>query len=314
MNNKDFYNSPDGIVSLLILVDNGLFGAGLSHIKISKEVRDISLKEAVEDYEKLKITDYTDYSNIGNKAMDYFFFKHRLETKAKKGLSFFDWLKTNPLNKRHNKQLYEYNLKTRTHYQSLFYTYRLYQGSITAFKPLTAKKLYQKFNPKTVLDFSAGWGGRCLGAMVLDINYIGFDTNTNLKSAYKNMIKSYPSKSDVNIIFQDSSKADFSKYDYDMVFTSPPYFFVVKPTEVYQNMPVYKDREEYYNKFLFPVITNSYKNLKKGGVYALNIPIDMYQDVKKILGSSKQKIPLRVKDRFNKKENAYKEYIYVWMK
>ena len=77
MNNKDFYNSPEGIVALQILVANGLFGAGLNHIKIGKEIKDISLKEAIEDYNKLKNGDYKIGSTIGSKAMDYFFFKHR---------------------------------------------------------------------------------------------------------------------------------------------------------------------------------------------------------------------------------------------
>ena len=314
MNNKDFYNSPEGIVALQILVADGLFGAGLSHIKISKEIKDISLKEAVEDYNKLKNGDYKIGSTIGNKAMDYFFFKHRLETKAKTGQSFFDWLKTSPLDKKYNKKLYDYNLGPKGHWSALYDVFRLYQSTINAFKPIIAKDIYKKFKPKTILDFSAGWGGRCLGAMVLDINYIGFDTNTSLIPAYKNMIKTYPHNSDIKIIFKDSSKVDYSKYDYDMVFTSPPYYMKTKPTEGYENMPVYKDRNEFNENFLFPVIINTYKNLKKGGVYALNIPIDMYEDVKTVLGSTKKKIPLAITNRYSGKTPVYKEYIYVWMK
>ena len=79
-------------------------------------------------------------------------------------------------------------------------------------------------------------------------------------------------------------------------------------------MPVYKDRNDFYEKFLFPVIINSYKNLKKGGVFALNISIDMYEDVKTILGSTEIMIPLAITNRYSGKTPVYKEYIYVWMK
>ena len=292
MNNKDYSN----------------------HEFISKEIKNISLENAVKDFERLKKGNYKTSSYIGNKSMDYFFFSHRLEIRTKKGKSFFEWLETKPLDKAYNKKLYDYNLISKSHWGSLYHVYAFYQGSISAFKPIIAKELYAKFKPKKILDFCAGWGGRCLGAMVLDIDYIGFDTNISLMSAYENMIKTYPHNSDIKIIFKDSSKVDFSEYEYDMVLTSPPYFSVVKPTEVYKHMPVYKDRNDFYEKFLFPVIINSYKNLKKGGVFALNISIDMYEGVKTILGSTEIMIPLAITNRYSGKTPVYKEYIYVWMK
>ena len=39
-----------------------------------------------------------------------------------------------------------------------------------------------------MLDPTAGWGGRMLGAWALGIDYTGVDTNTNMKIAYDNMM------------------------------------------------------------------------------------------------------------------------------
>ena len=78
-------------------------------------------------------------------------------------------------------------------------------------------------------------------------------------------------------VHRDSSKVDYSKYDYDMVFTSPPYYMLEK----YENMPQYESNEDFNEKFLYPVIKNSYKYLKPNGHYILNIPISMYDDLKK---------------------------------
>jgi len=298
------------------MLQHTLEGAGMK--SVADRIKTITPDEALADYEALRAQKkgkINTRSNVGNKAMDIYFFKHRLATKAKGGQSFYEWIKGTPLSTPSAKRLYEYN---KAHGKSptvaLYDVFRLYKGSINAFKPLIARDLYLKYSPETVLDFSAGWGGRCLGAMSADINYIGFDTNKNLRSAYASMIKAYPHDCDVQIHFQDSSKVDYSKYTYDMVFTSPPYFQKTKPTEKYEGMPHYATREEFNEKFFFPVVENTYKHLQRGGHYALNIPQDMYADVKKVLGACSKKYPLQIQKRFAGKEGGYKEFIYVWNK
>lgn len=288
------------------------------HHDICKEIRNITPEKALKDFYKLKDGNFKLTSIIGNTAIDYFFLNHRLETKCKLGINYFDWIETKPLEFKYKKKLYDFIIerqKYKNHYQALYDVFKLYCGYINAFKPIIAKDLYNKYKPKTILDFSAGWGGRCLGAMVLDINYIGFDTNINLKTAYENMIKTYPSKSDVKMYYEDSSKVDYSKFEYDMVFTSPPYFMKSKkrPIEEYEFMPKYNDHIEFNNKFLFPVIKNTYDNLKINGVYAINVRIDTYEDIKKILGVCDHQIPL-IQTRKTIKHHDYNEYIYIWIK
>ena len=146
--------------------------------------------------------------------------------------------------------------------------------------------------------------------MSLNKNYIGFDTNKNLREAYNGIMTTYPYSSTVSIDFTDSSTVDYSQYEYDMVFTSPPYYRNNKLIEQYDNMPSYRTRQDFYDKFLIPVIKNTYKHLKDGGVFALNINVGMYDDLLHILGECNEKIPLTLSDR----KNNYNEYIYVWKK
>jgi hypothetical protein len=302
------------------LVEN-LIGAGLS--SLAKQIKNITKQEAIDDYDKLREVDCKDINQrslVGNKAMDYFFLSHRLRTKGNKGISFAEWLKTDLVNKPYNKKLTAEGLRRGQNLaQARYKAFRLYYGSINAFKPLIARNLYCIYDPKTILDFSAGWGGRCLGAMSLDKNYIGYDTNKTLIPAYKGMKALYPTKGKIEIHFQDSSKADFSKHTYDMVFTSPPYFQKTRPTEKYEKMPEYENREDFNERFLYPVIRNAYKHLSHGGFFCLNIPSDMYDDVKTVLGGADRKIPLvialrkpRTSDKVGKIN--YTEFIYVWKK
>jgi hypothetical protein len=303
-----------------ILIEH-LVGAGLSGL--ASELRDISKEDAIDDYEKLRDTPcnkINQNSLVGNKAMDYFFFANRLRTKGIRGISFPEWLKTDEYKKPYYQRLIKKSMESgNSLIKAKYAAFRLYSGSgtISAFKPIIARSLYCRYDPTTILDFSAGWGGRCLAAMSLDKNYIGFDTNKTLRPAYAGMKKLYPTKGDIRIEFRDSSKVDYSKYDYDMVFTSPPYFKKTKPTEKYEQMPEYSDRDDFNERFLFPVVRNTYKNLKSGGVYCLNIPMDMYEDVKTVLGATREKIPLVLRPRGKTAKNFggdYKEFIYVWRK
>ena len=57
-------------------------------------------------------------------------------------------------------------------------------------------EIYSKYNPTTILDFCAGWGGAAVAACALNIShYIGIEINTNLKEPYEKMNKYLKTKS-----------------------------------------------------------------------------------------------------------------------
>ena len=295
---------------------------------VAAAIKDIPLSKARADFAALKAVpcpDINQAAKVGNAAMDHYFFRHRLAAKTKRDISYYDWIKTDWKRNEAELRLYKFNLaQGKTPEKARYGVFRLYYGAIHGFKPLVAKWMYCTYKPHTaVLDFSAGWGGRCLGAMALGIPYIGVDTNKDLRPAYERMAKELNSdEPKVTMRFQDAAATDFSRFKYDMVFTSPPYFKTVRPIEGYAHMPDYKDRADFNARFLFPVVRSTYAHLSRGGTYALNIPDDMYDEIRAagILPSRlHKKHRLFLQPRFakgnpNHPDVQYKEHIYVWKK
>lgn len=78
--------------------------------------------------------------------------------------------------------------RTGTLANRIFEAFRFNQA-VVFFKPSVAKMIYKKFEATHVLDPTAGWGGRMLGAHALGIHYTGIDTNTSLQPAYQGMME-----------------------------------------------------------------------------------------------------------------------------
>lgn len=294
---------------------------------VAAAIKDITLQQARDDFAALKAvpcSEINQAAKIGNAVMDHYFFKHRLAAKTKRAISYYEWIKTDWKRNESEYRFYKFNLaQGKTPDKARYAVFRLYYGAIHGFKSLIAKWMYCTYQPRTaVLDFSAGWGGRCLGAMALGIPYIGIDTNTDLRPAYERMVKELDSDSKVTMRFQDAAATDFSKFKYDMVFTSPPYFKTVRPIEGYAHMPHYADRADFNARFLFPVVRKTYAHLSRGGTYALNIPDDMYDEIKAagiLPPRLHAKHRLFIQPRFakgnpNHPDVQYKEHIYVWKK
>jgi hypothetical protein len=189
---------------------------------------------------------------------------------------------------------------------------------------MTAKWAYCKLGARVgILDFSAGWGGRALAAASLGIPYIGFDANVRLESAYRRMIDMIHEVSptaSIRLEFRPSETVDFSRYRYDLVFTSPPYFML----EEYEKMPAYAGKANFLARFFVPVVSACWKHLLPGGAMALNMPAEMYEAVRGVLPplSGTLSLPLPNRHPTNAKkgqalgaeDEERHELIYVWRK
>ena len=305
---------------------------GTTKHAVAAAIKDISLDHARSDFAELSAVpcpDINQAAKVGNAVMDHYFFKHRLAAKTKRAISYYDWIKTNWKRNESEHHFYKFNLaQGKTPEKARYAVFRLYYGAIHGFKPLIAKWMYCTYKPtRAVLDFSSGWGGRCLGAMALGIPYIGIDTNVDLRPVYERMVRELSgpnanANANVAMRFQDAATVDFSKFRYDMVFTSPPYFKTVRPIEGYAHMPHYADRADFNARFLFPVIRSTYAHMARGGAYALNIPDDMFDEIKAagiLPARLHAKHRLFLQPRFAKgnpkhADVQYKEHIYVWKK
>jgi tRNA1(Val) A37 N6-methylase TrmN6 len=296
-------------------------------MELAKQLRPITKEEALNSYKSLLSLDckiHPKGKRDGLKALDYFFLPHRLRAQTKHHLSFYNamhdptrvefldslvrrWQKTYKTDKQRMVARYE--------------AFQLYYGTINQFRPALAKWLYCYLGARVgILDFSAGWGGRAIAAMSLGIPYVGVDANTKLEPSYRRMIATYNPDAKISLFFQPSESVDFSKFNYDTIFTSPPYFMLEK----YETMPVYKDKADFLDRFFRPVVMGAWKYLRKGGKMALNMPMEMYEAIREDLPPLHEKIVMSLPSRHpaaaakgvdvaaNKSPRG--EFIFVWHK
>ena len=225
----------------------------------------------------------------GNPFLYHYQFKNLLNCKRENGKTIYDIWNDKAEWDKLIEQTKLRNRGGRTAAGNVFECFRINLGSVVMFKSTTAKYLYQKYRAKSVLDPTAGWGGRMLGAWALDIDYTGIDTNTELKPAYDKMIEFLDKEntfdsnlfeaenSKLQMIWQSCLDVDFSKIDYDFVLTSPPYINL----ELYEHMEPWQSDEAFYKEFFIPLWQKCVDNIKQGGHVAFNISPKMYEDALK---------------------------------
>jgi hypothetical protein len=254
--------------------------------------KNITTAELRKDLTNLKKFDASKNANnfAGNPFLYHFQFKNLLKCRRKDGKTIYDiaqdsdaWDKLIDSTKKRNRG-------GRTAAGNVFECFRINLGSVVMFKAITAKYLYKKYNAKSVLDPTAGWGGRMLGAWALDIDYTGIDTNIEMIPAYNNMIAFLDAEtklakelfdikdaSKLKMIWSSCLDVDFSKLDYDFVLTSPPYVNL----EIYEHMKEWNTDEAFYKGFFIPLWEKCCRHIKPGGHVAFNISPKMYEDAVK---------------------------------
>ena len=289
---------------------------------ISQKIKPITLEKASQDFANLQkigmnAANTSPRCRIGNDCVDCFTFVERLNTKGKYNANFYDFLQN--VEKFKKKKFIQTMLiyydavknknKTKNEYVVYKEVYNICISAINLFRPLVAMEIYARFKPTAVLDFSCGWGGRLMGACALNVpKYIGIDINKNLEPCYKKMCDFLQNKTntETTMYFQDALTMDYSSLEYDMVFTSPPYFFL----EQYSHNKSYNNsKTEMKTKFYQPLFKKTFESLKKGGVYCLNVNQEIYTNIcVGLFGKADEEIPLKK----SKRQNEYSESIYIW--
>jgi len=294
--------------------------------------KNITKKEAIADFIKLKSTTNPRSLN-GLEIVNYGTEKLRVKTKYR-GKSLIErWRdkKTRKTLKKFANRLYK-----GPYTNNLLHAYRsaiaLSWGTLSSMRTAAALQMYKKYNAKKVLDFTAGWGSRMTAALAADIDYIGIDSNKSLKKGYNKIIKTVKkhTKSKVKLFFQPAETVNYSKLDYDFVFTSPPYEYL----ELYEHMKNYEGTKKikqahsandkrrkndgFYDTFLIPTIKEIYKHLPKGKWMCLNVPDLMYDKIKKKWKACTKKedymISKRVGSNMKSDDRRGQEFVYCWKK
>ena len=251
----------------------------------------ISTRELQKDLENLRRFDATENRNnfYGNPFLYHFQFKNLLNCRREKGKTIYHIWYDPEEQKKLIENTRKRNRGGRTAAGNVYECFRINLGSIVMFKSTTAKYLYKKYGASHVLDPTAGWGGRMLGAWALDIDYTGIDTNLELQPAYDGMIDFLNKEqeldtelfetqtSQLKMIFESCLDVDFSEIPYDMVLTSPPYINL----ELYEHMDPWQSDELFYKDFFLPLFEKCLKHIKPGGNVCFNISPKMYEDALK---------------------------------
>lgn len=261
----------------------------ISDIENHKNITTAELRKDLDNLNKFDAT--TNANNFaGNPFLYHHQFNNLLKCRRKDGKTIYDiyadseaWDKLVDSTKKRNRG-------GRTAAGNIFECFRINLGSVVMFKSTTAKYLYKKYKATSVLDPTAGWGGRMLGAWSLGINYTGIDTNIEMIPAYNDMMTflnaetgfdnglfeiGNPAK--LNMIWQSCLDVDFSQIEYDFVLTSPPYINL----EVYEHMEEWNSDRAFYETFFIPLWKKCVDNIKPGGHVAFNISPKMYDDALK---------------------------------
>lgn len=261
----------------------------------------------------------TDRCQIGNNVVDYYTYVERLYTRSKYNIHFYEFIeKIEEFKEKkfiRNMLTYYENVKnknkTKNEYVVLKEVFNICIGAINIFRPLMAMEIYSKYKPQCVLDICAGWGGRAVGAAVLNVpHYIGIEINTKLELPYNNLIEFLSHKSNTNIDMHFISALDIDYAElppYDMVFTSPPYYFLEK----YSHNAPYVNKRDMDEKFYKPLVERSYLHLQPGGHFIFNVNKEIYDNnCVPILGEAHSILPFKK----SKRQNNYTECIYIWTK
>ena len=145
----------------------------------------------------------------------------------------------------------------------------------TSFNTTIAVCVVRLLQAKRWLDFSAGWGDRLVGAIACNCFYVGVDPNPCLHPKYQKIIKTLePSKSQRKYQLYQSpfESVELKEKDFDLVFTSPPFFELENYTE-HQNQShhKYKTLDGWFKNFLIVSVRKSCDLLVVGGHLALYI-------------------------------------------
>ncbi len=217
-------------------------------------------------YMKVKSSDFSNMDDIS----DHFVEEVRVKSvRYDQQLSSYDyWFENMETVVKHADQKY----KTLSKYSLRESLYELHM-EVTSFKPSLMRGLVQHFGMKKVLDISAGWGDRLIGAMAANVDfYCGVDPNPLLHDKYQQMIEffDFPLEK-FKLIKGKFENVKLPDVLFDGCISSPPYFDL---ENYYYGENVTKEKESldgWFNNFLMPSIKKALSVIKKGGHLIINM-------------------------------------------
>jgi hypothetical protein len=154
---------------------------------------------------------------------------------------------------------------------------------VSNYRPTAAATIYDKFLDKAsplvggkagvTWDMSCGYGGRLLGSIAADVNYIGTDPCTKTFEGLEQIKEDWGNKNKTIELYKVGSEDFWPPYcEVDLCFTSPPYYDWEKYSdEETQSYIKYPTKKEWLDGFLLNTIDRCHYGLKPGGILILNV-------------------------------------------
>jgi hypothetical protein len=208
----------------------------------------------------------------------------------------------------------------------------LYQNTpqCTNFNTTVMISLLNLLKPQRVLDPSAGWGDRLIGAIAYNkCEYHGVDPSNCMQPIYREIINTLVPRIEHSryIVHQNGfENIKVNESYYDLVFTSPPFFdfeIYEKSDSQTQSIEKFNTLESWVTGFLYPLVEKSYKSLIVNGILALYISDytntyfvkDMFNYIKNKITGFRYEGDIHFFNSLNNKTNKNKiRIIHLWRK
>lgn len=142
------------------------------------------------------------------------------------------------------------------------------------FRPTVAKAIYERYSGQgsNVLDFSSGFGGRAFAAFAAERIYHAIDPEQAHIDGIRQLHSLVGGHLNVSVACAEEEIAKLPDQEYELIFTSPPYFNLEKYSEnPLQSYNRYQSFDQWLLGFLRPVVKESFRVLIRGGFLVVNI-------------------------------------------
>ena len=153
-------------------------------------------------------------------------------------------------------------------------------ASVSNYRPMIAKAIIARYCKEggTVVDFSAGYGGRLLGAIAARQDYVGIEPNPGQTRGFVRMARAIARAGfpvpELKFV-TGTAEAELQRLKSEsanLVFSSPPFFnWEHYSRSRHQSFKRYPTYDVWLSRFLVPVVSQSYRLLVADGYLALNV-------------------------------------------